>query len=147
MQPIKIFIAACALAATAALAQPPGGPGHGGFGGPGPGGPPEANLERLAVLLDLDPYQKQEVERVLKEQRDTMQAERKALEGTGERPSFADIQSRREHAREDTITKLQGVLSELQITKLKLLLPAEGGRGGRPGPPRSGGDNPAADGN
>ena len=74
------------------------------------------------MLLDLDAYQKQEVERVLTEQRATMQAQRKAHEATGERPSFAEMQARREQLRDDTIAKLQNILSELQITKLKLLM-------------------------
>jgi hypothetical protein len=130
MQPIKILVAALGLAATAALAQPA----PGGFGGPGGRG---ADIERLAVLLDLDPYQKQEVERVLEEQREAARAERDAREATDERPSFEELQSRREQAREGTITKLQGVLTELQITKLKLLMePRAGGEGRRRGPPR-----------
>ena len=142
MQSIKILIATLGLAATAAFAQPPGGPG--GFGG-GPGGAPGANIERLAVLLDLDPYQKQEVERVLTEQREAAQAQREANKSTGERPSFADMQSRREQAVTETVGKLQNILSEQQITKLKLLMePGPGGRGGRRGPPRAGdSDKPA----
>jgi hypothetical protein len=145
MQPIKMLIAALALVAGAALAQPPRG-GPGGFGGPGPGGSPAERLERLTVLLDLDPYQKQEVERVLTEQREAMQAERKAHDTTTKRPSFADMQARREQTREDTITKLQNVLTEQQITKLKLLMePPPGAPRGRRGPPHDGGDPAAAD--
>jgi hypothetical protein len=131
MQPIKILVATLGLAATAALAQPA----PGGFGGPR-----VADIERLAVLLDLDPYQKQEVERVLKEQREAARAERDAREADDERPSLEEMRSRREQAREGTITKLQGVLSELQITKLKLLMePPAGGYGKRRGPPRDAG--------
>jgi len=147
MQLIKILIATLSVAATAALAQPPaGGPSGGGvpggFGGRHFGGPPAGNIERLAVLLDLDPYQKQEVERVMKEQREAMQAERKGHEATGERPSFAEVQSRREQVREDTLGKLQNVLSELQMTKLKLLMePPSGGPGGRHGPPAGGNES------
>jgi len=148
MTPIRILVATLGLAATAALAQPPAGSGR---PGPGPvfGGPPGQNIERLAVLLDLDAYQKQEVERVFKEQRDAMQAQRKAHESSGERPSFEDLQTQREQVREDTIAKLQNVLSELQMTKLKLLMeppPPARGFGGHRGPPRAG-DTPAGDGN
>jgi hypothetical protein len=141
MQPIKILIATFGLTAAAAFAQPPdGGPGFGGRGGP-----PGANIERLTVLLDLDPYQKQEVERVLTEQRTAQQAERKAHEATGERPPFAEVQAHRAQVRDETVAKLQNVLSEQQITKLKLLMePPAGGPGGRRGPPR-GGDKPGAD--
>jgi hypothetical protein len=89
-------------------------------------------MERLTVLLDLDAYQKQEVERVLKEQREAARAERATREGAdGERPSFAEMQALREQADEETITKLQSVLTEQQIAKLKLLMepPAEARRG------------------
>jgi hypothetical protein len=122
MQTTKILVAALGLAATVALAQPP----PGGFGGP-----PGADIERLTVLLDLDPYQKQEVERVMKEQRAAFRAEREA---TDERPSFEEMQARREQVLQATIAKLQGVLTEQQITKLKLLMePPAGGLGRRRG--------------
>jgi hypothetical protein len=131
MKALKTLVATLGLAATAAIAQTPAG---GGLGGPG--GVRGFDIERLAVLLDLDAYQKQEVERVLTEQRETMQAERKARDAAAERPSIEEMRSLREQARESTITKLQTVLTELQITKLKLLMerPADG-RIGRRGPP------------
>jgi hypothetical protein len=133
MRPITLLVATLGVVATAAFAQPPGGPGFG-----GPGAPLGANIERLTVLLDLDAYQKQEVERVLKEQGEAVRAQRATHEGAGgERRSFAEMQALREQAREETITKLQGVLTEQQIAKLKLLMepPAEARLG-----PASGGD-------
>jgi hypothetical protein len=135
MKAIKILVATLGLAATAALAQAPAGGGL-----EGPGGARGFDIERLAVLLDLDAYQKQEVERVLTEQREAVRAERNARETTGERPSIEEMRAFREQAREGTITKLQTVLTELQITKFKLLMerPADG-RGGRRGPPRDAG--------
>ena len=66
-------------------------------------------LERLAILLDLDAYQKGEVERVLKEQREAMRAEREAQRAareandgaaTGERPSRDELQARRDESRD-----------------------------------------------
>lgn len=127
MRPITLLVATLGVVATAAFAQPPGGPRFG-----GPGAPLDANIERLTVLLDLDPYQKQEVERVLKEQNEAMRAERATREGAGgERRSFAEMQALREQASKETIAKLQNVLAEQQIAKLRLLMdpPAEG-RGG-----------------
>jgi hypothetical protein len=116
MRPITFLLAS--VVAAAAFAQPPGGPGFG-----GPVAPLGANLERLTVLLDLDAYQKQEVERVLKEQREAMRAERATRESAdGARPSFSEMQARREQADRETLAKLQGVLTEQQITKLKLLM-------------------------
>jgi hypothetical protein len=128
MRPITLLVATLGIVATAVFAQPPGGPR---FGGPrldGPGAPLGANIERLTVLLDLDAYQKQEVERVLKEQSEAMRAERATREGAGgEPPSFTQMQALRAQALEETTTKLQNVLTEQQIAKLKLLMepPAE----------------------
>jgi hypothetical protein len=102
----------------------------------GPHGPPRLDIDRLTVLLDLDPYQKQQVAQVLSDQRTAMRAERQANEASGTRPSFADMQARRAEAQQQTITKLTGVLSDAQITKLKVLMePPSGGRGGRGPPP------------
>jgi hypothetical protein len=128
MRQIYTFIVCALIGATPASAQPPEPPRH---GGPG-------DIERLAVLLDLDAYQKDQVQRILNEQREQLQAQRKAHEQTGERPSFEELQAVREQAYNDTITKLQGVLTELQVTKFKLLterpMGGPGGPGGRRGP-------------
>ena len=111
------------LTAAAASAQPPHAPG-------GRGGPPD--IERLTVLLDLDAYQKGEVERILTEQRETMRSTRQQLADSGERPSREDMQARRELGRAELITKLQSVLTESQIAKFKVLTE-------RPNGPRGGG--------
>lgn len=126
MRHVVTFMVCALLGATSALAQPSGPPRH--FGEAG-------DIERLAVLLDLDAYQKDQVERILNEQREQLQAQRKAHEETGERPLFEEIQAVREQAYNDTLTKLQSVLTELQMTKFKLLTerPA-GGPGGHRGP-------------
>lgn len=128
MRAVTVWIVVAAGAvATAALAQPPRG-----FGGLG--APPGTSIEQLTVLLDLDAYQKQEVERVLQEQRDAMQNVRPPRERGGERPSFADIQAERDKARDDMLGKLKNVLTEQQIAKLKILLETP------PGPPGFRGD-------
>ena len=138
MRHINTFIVCALLGATSAFAQPPE--------GPRPGGP--GDIERLAILLDLDAYQKDQVQRILNEQREQLQAQRKAHEETGERPSFEEMHAAREQAYNDTLTKLQSVLTELQMTKFKLLTerPAfgPGGPGGRRGP-RPPGEGPQTD--
>jgi hypothetical protein len=97
--------------AAAAVAQPPG---------PRPGGP--MDIERLAILLDLDAYQKNEVERVLKEQRDATLAAREARAAEGaESLSFDDMRARRAALEQETLTKLSAVLTEPQMTKFKVL--------------------------
>jgi len=102
----------------------------------GPHGPPGLDIDRLTVLLDLDPYQKHQVAEVLDIQRNAMRAERQANEVSGTRPNFADMQARRVEAQQQMITKLTGILSDAQITKLKVLMePPNGGRGNRGAPP------------
>jgi hypothetical protein len=134
MRRLNLFIAAAlGLAAAAASAQPPG---------PLPGG--RFDLDNLAILLDLDAYQKGEVGRVLEEQRAAMLAEREAQRAaresddaaTNERPPRDDMRARREADREELFGKLQNILAEQQMTKLKILMaPPQGGRRPRGGGP------------
>jgi hypothetical protein len=131
MKRLNIVLAALGLAAGAANAQPPG---------PPPGG--RFDLDNIAVLLDLDAYQKGEVDRVLTEQREaqraareTQRAARDANAADGERPSREDMLARREQGRAELFGKLQNVLTEQQLAKLKILMePPQGGRGPRGGP-------------
>jgi hypothetical protein len=137
MNQLKYLVAVLGMAAVAASAQPPGPPGGPPHGGPGFGGPP--NIERLTILLDLDPYQAGEVQRVLTAQREAMKAERQqhAASGDHQRPSFEEMQARRQQNEDAVVGQLKNVLSDTQITKLKVLMepPARGGRGPRGGPP------------
>ena len=125
MNTFQRLVAVFGLAAGAAVAQPPGGPAGGAF-----------DIERLAVLLDLDAYQKGEVERVLREQREARLAAREEAIASGERPSRDDLRARREQNRAAMFGQLRNVLTEQQIVKLELLMePPQGGRGPRGGPP------------
>jgi hypothetical protein len=133
MKRLNLLITVLGLAAGAAHAQPPG---------PPPGG--RFDLDNLAILLDLDPYQKNEVGRVLEEQRAALIAEREAQRAareatdgatTGERPPPEEIRARRAENRDEVLGKLANILSEQQMTKLKILMPMapQGGRGPRGG--------------
>ncbi|HEY3518435.1 MAG TPA: hypothetical protein VGL98_15405 [Gammaproteobacteria bacterium] len=129
MKRLNLLIAALGLAAGAANAQPPG---------PPPGG--RFDLDDLAILLDLDAYQKGEVGRVLDEQREAIraafEAQRAAREQSGgaptdERPPRGQLDGRPD----ELFGKLQNILTEQQITKLKILMqPPRGGRGPRGAP-------------
>jgi hypothetical protein len=92
-------------------------------------------MERLTILLDLDTYQQGEVERILREQRAAMMAAREELAASGERPSFEQMQARREQNQQEVLAKLQSVLTEQQITKFKVLTERPQGRGGPRGRP------------
>ena len=135
MNQLKILVAVLGMAAAAASAQPPsGGPPHGGHGF---GGPP--TIDRLVILLDLDPYQTGEVQRVLTAQREAMKAERQqhAASSDHQRPSFEEMRARRQANEDAVVGQLKNVLSDVQITKLKVLMepPTRGGRGPHGGPP------------
>lgn len=136
MNPLKhIVVAVLGMAAVAASAQPPAGaPGGPPHGAPGFGGPPD--VDRLTILLDLDPYQKGEVQRVLTAQRDAMRAERREQKASGQRLSFEELSAKRQANEDAVVGQLKNVLSDAQITKLKVLMePPRGGRGGHGAPP------------
>jgi hypothetical protein len=125
MKRLNSLIAIVGLAAGAASAQPPGPPAGSRF-----------DMDDLAILLDLDAYQKGEVERVFTEQREAQRAAREQREATtdDERPSREEMRALREQNREALFGKLQNTLTEQQITKLKILMqPPQGQRGPRGG--------------
>lgn len=113
----RLLFSIGAAVATSATAQPPSGP-------PGP----PMDVERLAVLLDLDAYQKQEVGRILDEQRQARVAQREAFDASGERPSFEEMEARREQMQQQLLSELQTVLTEQQIEKFKVLMERPQGR-------------------
>ena len=134
MKRLNFLITVLGLAAGAANAQPPG---------PPPGG--RFDLDNLAILLDLDAYQKGEVGRVLDEQREAMLAQREAQRAAreqsesatpGQPPPRDELRARQEENRDQVFGKLQNILTEQQMTKLRILMqPPQGGRG-----PRGGGE-------
>ena len=135
MNQLKYLVAVLGMAAAAASAQPPGPSGGPPHGGPGFGGPP--NIDRLVILLDLDPYQTGEVQRVLTAQREAMKSQRQQQKASGQRLSFEEMRAMRQTNEDAVVGQLKNVLSDTQITKLKVLMepPARGGRGPRDGPP------------
>ena len=100
---------------------------------PPPGGPRGLDIDKLEILLDLDGYQKQEVEKVLNAQHEKMRARREQMRSaqTSEqtRPSFEQMQAEREAARQATRVELAKVLSEQQLKKLDVLTEAPPLRG------------------
>jgi hypothetical protein len=120
------IVAVLGLASGIAVAQPPEGPRGGAL-----------DIERLAILLDLDAYQKGEVERVLEEQRAARLAAREERAASGERPTREEMFAQREEARAALRSQLQNILTEQQLTKLDVLTEMRsgpGGPGGRRGP-------------
>src|SRR5689334_25342627 len=98
MKTLQRILIATAFVARAASAQAPSdqqAPPHGEHGQHEPHRPPGLDIDRLTVLLDLDPSQKAQVQDALDSQRAAMRAERKANDTAGTRPTFAEMQARR----------------------------------------------------
>jgi hypothetical protein len=79
------------------------------------------DIDQLEILLDLDAYQKAEVQKILDVQREARKAKRDELREAKTRPSFEEIQKEREAARAATRTQLQKLLSEQQLKKFDVL--------------------------
>lgn len=110
-----LFVIATVLAMGTAVA---GGPHH-------QGGP---NIERLAILLDLDDYQAQEVERIMTEHREAAEAKREEFRASGERPDRETIEAHREEMRASLRAELETVLTAEQLEKLDVLHEMRGDR-------------------
>lgn len=101
--------------------------------------PPDAataseRMDRMALLLDLDAYQKTEMEKLLTAHHEKMRAEHEALRASGTRPSREEMQAKREQSQLELRTQLSGILNETQLQKFEALR-----EGRRHGPGRFGG--------
>ena len=97
-----------ALAADPAPTSP-----HAGMRGP--------DMDRMALLLDMDAYQKTEVEKILKEHHEQKRAQFQAAKASGTRPSREEMQTLRDQGKQELHTKLSGVLNETQMKKFDAL--------------------------
>lgn len=107
------------IAVGSASAQPPGPPSEG----------PE-NMDRIALLLDLDEGQKAAVKQVLDEQRQQRAEQWQKARESQTRPTREAMRARHEQMRSETIEKLRPILSDVQLTKFAALM--ERPRGPRP---------------
>ena len=92
---------------------------------------PGPDMDRMALLLDLDAYQKTEVEKILKEHHELRRADFEAARASGARPSREEMKAKREESKQQLQTKLSSVLNETQMKKFDAL--RERGPGHRPG--------------
>ena len=114
----KVTLLALAwLTSGIALAQAPATP------VPGPG---SERMDRMALLLDLDAYQKTEVEKVLKAHHEKVRAEREAARASGTRPSREEMQAKRTEHQQELRTQLSGILNETQLKKFEALRESRG---------------------
>lgn len=103
------LIAAAMLASAVALAHP-----HGRHTG--------QDMERMAVLLDLNDAQKAEVQKVLDEQHEKLRAVHEERRSAGTSPTREDRVKFHEQLKQDTLAKLQSVLSPEQLKKFEVLI-------------------------
>jgi Spy/CpxP family protein refolding chaperone len=82
---------------------------------------PGPDMDRMALLLDLDSYQKTEVEKILKEQHEQMRADFDAARASGTRPTRDEMKAKREQSKQELNTKLSAVLNETQMKKFEAL--------------------------
>lgn len=87
------------------------------------------DMDRMALLLDLDAYQKTEVEKILKEHQEQRRAAFEAAKASGTRPSREEMKTLREQSKQELNTKLSGVLNETQMKKLEALRERGPGQG------------------
>ena len=108
------------LATVHAVAEP--GPRHDG---------PRMDIDKLGVLLDLDDYQKQEVDAILTAKREAAEAKREEFRASGTRPDRETMKAEREAMRAATLDELAAVLTPDQLEKFELLMEQQRPRGPR----------------
>jgi hypothetical protein len=95
------------------------------FSGPVHADPPHQHkgpdMDRIALLLDLDEQQKSEVQKVLESQHEQVRATIEQERAAGEHPSHEEIRARHEKLKQDTLDKLSGVLNDQQLKKFVAL--------------------------
>jgi Spy/CpxP family protein refolding chaperone len=117
-------VALAALGAGAVIAQNPA------------AGNQTSHMEKLAILLDLTDAQKPQVQTVLQGEHAQMKALFEQAKAAGGKPDFQALHAARQQISQDTLTKLSGVLSPVQLKKFQTLQQMHHGfghRGGAPG--------------
>ena len=97
------------------------------------GGNQASHMEKLAVLLDLTDAQKPQVQTILQGAHAQMKTLFEQAKAAGGKPDFQALHAARQQINQDTVTKLSGVLSPLQLKKFQTLQEMHHGFGHRPG--------------
>jgi hypothetical protein len=102
----------CALAllwAGALFAQPPAPAQH------------AAHMDKLATLLDLTDTQKLQVQQVLQDEHAKMKAAHEQAKASGSKPDWTQMKAMHEQLAQETIQRLQPLLSPTQLKKFQTL--------------------------
>jgi len=81
----------------------------------------QPDMDRIALLLDLDDQQKAEVQKVLEAQHEQMHAAMEQEHAAGQHPSREEMRARHEQLQKDTLDKLSSILNEQQLKKFAAL--------------------------
>jgi len=101
-------------------------------------GAPQMNrLDRMAILLDLTPQQKLQVQQVLDEERQQMRGFWQQQKSSGAKPNFRQMRTERQQLRQQTLGQLQQLLNPNQYSKLQVLMTPQFRHHRRHGPPAS----------
>lgn len=103
------LVAAALLTSAVAFAHP-----HGGPQGP--------DMDRMAVLLDLNDSQKADVQKIFTEQHEKMKAVHDQAHSAGTKPTREEREKFHAEMKQDMTTKLQAVLSADQMKKFDALM-------------------------
>jgi len=107
-----ILVALALLCAGAAFAQSP----------PAPNAEHGAKMmDNLAILLDLTPAQKTQVQAILQEEHAKAKAAFEQAHASGSKPDFAQMKALHEQLQQEIVQKLTPVLSETQLQKFQVL--------------------------
>jgi Spy/CpxP family protein refolding chaperone len=110
---MKSRVALVAMALFASAVAPAQAHPH---GGPGP------DMDRMAILLDLNDTQKAEVQKILEEQHGKLDAVHEQQRAAGTKPTREERVKFHEELKQDMATKLQAVLSPEQMKKFEALM-------------------------
>ena len=116
-------LALFALCAAAAVAQPPA------------GGEGARHMENLAILLDLTDAQKPQVQSILQSAHTQMRQLFEQSKANGAKPDFQAMHAAHQQIQQDTLQKLSGVLSAVQLKKFQALQQMHEHGVGHHGPP------------
>ena len=106
------LVALALLFAGAAFAQTP----------PAPSAEHGAKMmDNLAILLDLTPAQKTQVQSILQEEHAKAKAAFEQAHASGSKPDFSQMKALHQQIQQETLQKLSPVLSETQLQKFQVL--------------------------
>jgi hypothetical protein len=80
-----------------------------------------AHLDKLATLLDLTETQKLQVQQVLQEEHAKMKAAHEQAKASGAKPDWTQMKAMHQQLAQETVQKLQPVLSPSQLKKFQTL--------------------------